>query len=86
MRKMKRLVSVVLAGAVAFTLVACSGSSPKSSGQESSATAQGTKTEEANASKAEEEGPKDTEAKASEDGPIIIGFLGWSSGADAMYG
>lgn len=86
MRKMKRLVSVVLAGAVAFTLVACSGSSPKSSGQESSATAQGTKAEEANAPKAEEEGSKDTEAKASEDGPIIIGFLGWSSGADAMYG
>lgn len=75
----------MLAGAAAFALAACSGN-PSPAPDKTEASAQDTKKEEQDAPKEGQDAGKDGGQAASEDGPIIIGFLGWSSGADAMYG
>ncbi len=85
MRKMKKIVTLMLAGAAAFALAACSGN-PSPAPDKTEASAQDTKKEEQDAPKEGQDAGKDGGQAASEDGPIIIGFLGWSSGADAMYG
>lgn len=78
MKKMKKLISVVLSCAVAMSLAACSGNI-----QESSTTTVNTQSEK----KEETTSESGSSAAVSKDeGPIIVGFLGWSSGADAMYG
>lgn len=67
---MKRLLATIMSVTMALSLAACSGTS----GTESSSTATA------------ESSTAASGAAASEDGPIVVGFLGWSSGADAMYG
>ena len=82
MKKMKKALSVVLAGALALGLMACSGNSgsatPAPSEEKTSAQQNDVQTESQKESSVAD--------KKSEEGPIIVGFLGWSSGADAMYG
>lgn len=74
MRKRKKVLSVVMACSMALGLAACSGSaSSTASTAAPAAPAADTQTEAA-------------APAAADDGPIVIGFLGWSSGADAMYG
>lgn len=81
MRKMKKVLSVVMACSMVLGLAACSGNSGSSPAP--ATTAAGTQA--APAAEAQTEAAA-SKAPASEDGPIVIGFLGWSSGADAMYG
>mgnify|MGYP001852378420 CR=1 FL=1 len=79
MRKTKKILAAALACIMAFSVSACSGGT--SGGEASSAADSSADTGEAS-SAAEGEAA----STASDDGPIVIGFLGWSSGADAMYG
>ena len=77
MRKFRKALSTVLACAMAAGLTACSGSTqPAAAGDKTTVQADST-------AEPEKGGAA---AKKDEEGPIIVGFLGWSSGADAMYG
>lgn len=67
-----------MACSMALGLAACSGSS----GSSTTTTAAAADTQ---AADTQEEAAASNIAEA-DDGPIVIGFLGWSSGADAMYG
>lgn len=83
MRKMKKVLSVALACVLALGLGACSGNS---GGGASSGAGSSAPTSAAEAGGASEGAATEAAKTESEDGPIIVGFLGWSSGADAMYG
>lgn len=78
MRKTKKILAVALACMMAFSVTACS----ESTGGESSSSAD-TSAEAGDSSEAAGEEAADT---SSDEGPIVVGFLGWSSGVDAMYG
>lgn len=83
MKKRKKFLAFLLAGATVFALGACSGNtSPPPTKTETNV--QDTKEETKDAPKEEQDTGNASGKAASEDGPIIIGFLGWSSGADAM--
>ena len=87
MRKMKKVLSVALACALTLGLGACSGSSGggTTSGAADSAAPAATEAGSSGDSAGTTGAAAETKAENS-DGPIIVGFLGWSSGADAMYG
>lgn len=83
MKKGRKILSVVLACGMALGLTACAGGSSAPA-----TTAAGTEAAPASSPAGTEGAAPATEAApaAADDGPIVIGFLGWSSGADAMYG
>lgn len=87
MRKMKKILSVALACVLTLGLGACSGSSGggTTSGAANSAAPAATEAGSSADSAGTTAAAAETKAENS-DGPIIVGFLGWSSGADAMYG
>ncbi len=87
MRKMKKVLSVALACALTLGLGACSGSSGggTTSGAADSAAPAATEAGSSGDSAGTTGAAAETKVENS-DGPIIVGFLGWSSGADAMYG
>lgn len=78
MKKTKKILSMVLACSMVLGLSACSG---KTENPPAATTAAAT-----TAAAAEAKTEAATEAAPAEEGPIVVGFLGWSSGADAMYG
>ena len=76
---MKKVVSLVLVCALTLGLTACSGGkspAPSSSGDTAAQT-------QASADKSQDGAAA---APANTDEPIVIGFLGWSSGPDSLYG
>lgn len=79
---MKKFLALMLAVLLLTSIVACTANTP-------AAPTDATQTSEpatnAPAAETAAEAPAETES-AEDDGPIVIGFLGWSSGADAMYG
>lgn len=85
MRKMKKVLSAALACVLALGLTACSGGS--GGGSTTAGSAAPASSEAGSSAEKPADSAATTAAKAeNNDGPIIVGFLGWSSGADAMYG
>lgn len=74
----KRLLSLFAAGGMVLSLVACGGSDT------APATTAAVQTQEAAPESKKDEAPAENPGDSND--PIIIGFMGWSSGPDAMYG
>ena len=79
MRKVKMAVAAMMACALIVGLTACSGG-----GKVAETTAETVQTEGKEEKTVADEEQKKT--SSDDNGPIVVGFLGWSSGADAMYG
>lgn len=77
---MKKVLAIILAAILVLSLVACSTAGAGTTAKEEPKQEEPKKEENALQEAVSEV------AETKEDGPIVIGFLGWSSGADAMYG
>jgi len=80
----KRLLSLLVAGGMALSLAACGGGASSAPATTAAKEAKAEETKAAEEAKAEE--TKEEKAQENSDEPIIVGFMGWSSGPDAMYG
>ena len=77
---MKKVLSLVMACALTLSLTACSGGASPAPSSNADTTAQAQNS-------ADKTADGDTQAASSDsDEPIVIGFLGWSSGPDSLYG
>ncbi len=83
---MKKVVSLVCASAMILSLTACFGGSGSTSDTAAPAAPAQTETKTDVAAPAESKEEQAEAPKDDSDDPIIIGFMGWSSGPDAMYG